>query len=101
MGAAVEVIELAGIAAIEATVLARAAAVEEAVRRAGAEVLAPWRGPEERAGIVCFRLPGEDPRPPPPVSPTPAWWSPAAPAGSGCHRTPPRRRTWRAGWPGP
>jgi len=28
--------------------------------RAGAEVLAPWRGPQERAGILCFRLPGED-----------------------------------------
>jgi selenocysteine lyase/cysteine desulfurase len=61
MGAAVEVIELAGMAQIEAAVLARAAAVEEVVRRAGAEVLAPWRRPEERAGIVSFRLPGEDP----------------------------------------
>ena len=61
MGAAVEVIEMAGMAAIEAAVLARAAAVEEVVRRAGAEVLAPWRRPEERAGIISFRLPGEDP----------------------------------------
>ena len=61
MGAAVEVIELAGMAALEAAVLARAGAVEEAVRRAGAEVLAPWHGLGERAGIVCFRLPGEDP----------------------------------------
>ena len=61
MGAAVEVIELAGVAAIEAAVLARTAAVEEVVRRAGAEVLAPWRRSQERAGIVSFRLPGEDP----------------------------------------
>lgn len=61
LGAAAEVIEMAGIGAIEEAVLARAAAVEEAARRAGAEVLAPWRGPRERAGIVCFRLPGEDP----------------------------------------
>ena len=61
MGAAVEVIELAGMAQIEATVVARATAVEEVVRRAGAEVLAPWRRPEERAGIVSFRLPGEAP----------------------------------------
>jgi selenocysteine lyase/cysteine desulfurase len=61
MGAAAEVIEMAGIDAIEAAVLARAAAVEEAARRAGAEVLAPWHGPRERAGIVCFRLPGEEP----------------------------------------
>jgi selenocysteine lyase/cysteine desulfurase len=61
MGAAVEVIELAGVAQIEAAVLARAMAVEEVLRRAGAEVLAPWRRPEERAGIVSFRLPGEEP----------------------------------------
>lgn len=61
MGAAAEVIEMAGIAAIEEAVLSRATAVEETARRVGAEVLAPWRGPEERAGIVCFRLPGEDP----------------------------------------
>jgi len=60
MGAAVEVIELAGIAAIEAAIRARVAALEEAVRAAGAEVLAPWRKPAERAGILCFRLPGED-----------------------------------------
>ena len=61
MGAAVEVIEMAGMAAIEAAVLARAEAVEEAVRRLGAEVLAPWQGPHERAGIVCFRLADEGP----------------------------------------
>jgi len=60
MGAAVEVIELAGIRAIEAAIRERVAALEEAVRAAGAEVLAPWRGPEERAGILCFRLPGEE-----------------------------------------
>lgn len=61
LGAAVEVIELAGIAAVEAAVLERVAGLEEAVRRAGAEVLAPWREPAERAGILCFRLPDEDP----------------------------------------
>jgi len=61
MGAAAEVIELAGIGAIEAVVRERVAALEEEARRAGAEVLAPWRGPEERAGILCFRLPGKDP----------------------------------------
>lgn len=60
MGAAVEVIELAGITAIEATIGERVAALEEAVRTAGAEVLAPWQNPGERAGILCFRLPGED-----------------------------------------
>jgi len=61
LGAAVEVIELAGIAAIEGAVLERAAAMEEAVRRAGGEVLDPWRQRSERAGIVSFRLPAEDP----------------------------------------
>ncbi len=60
MGAAVEVIELAGMATIESTVLARAEALDEAARAAGAEVFTPWRNPAERAGIVCFRLPGEE-----------------------------------------
>ena len=60
MGAAVEVIELAGIGAIEAAIRERVAACEQAVRTAGAEVLTPWRRPEERAGILCFRLPGEE-----------------------------------------
>jgi selenocysteine lyase/cysteine desulfurase len=62
VGAAAEVIELAGMPAIEAAVLERAGAVEEALRCVGAEVLAPWRHPTERAGIVSFRLPGEDPK---------------------------------------
>lgn len=60
LGAAVEVIELAGIDAIEATVLARVESLEQAARSAGAEILAPWRNPSERAGILCFRLPGEE-----------------------------------------
>ena len=59
--AAAEVIDAAGIEAITAAVLDRAAACEDAVRRAGAEVLAPWRSPSERAGILCFRMPGVDP----------------------------------------
>jgi selenocysteine lyase/cysteine desulfurase len=28
------------------------------VRWAGAQVLAPWRSPDERAGILSFRVPG-------------------------------------------
>lgn len=60
LGAAVEVIELAGISSIEAAVCERAAALEEAARTAGAEVLSPWRSPAERAGIFCFRLPFEE-----------------------------------------
>jgi len=59
--AAVAVIDLAGIDTIEAAVLQRATEVEEAVRAAGAEVLSPWRDESERAGILCFRMPGEDP----------------------------------------
>ena len=61
MAAAVEVIALAGMEEITNTVVERAAACEEVVRSAGAEVLAPWRNPGERAGILCFRIPGEDP----------------------------------------
>lgn len=59
-GAAVEVIDMAGMELVEAAIRERIEALEEAMRRAGAEVLAPWRSPAERAGILCFRLPGED-----------------------------------------
>jgi selenocysteine lyase/cysteine desulfurase len=57
--AGLEVIALAGIDSIEATVVARSAALESVLRDAGAEVLAPWHNPSERAGIVSFRLPPE------------------------------------------
>lgn len=60
MGAAIEVIEMAGMAAIESAVRERAGEMEEAARAAGGEVFAPWRSAAERAGIVCFRLPGEE-----------------------------------------
>jgi selenocysteine lyase/cysteine desulfurase len=59
--AALEVLELAGIDAISEAVLARSAAVEEAGRRAGAEVLAPWNSDSERSGVVSLRMPGEAP----------------------------------------
>ena len=59
--AALEVLELAGIDAISEAVLARSAAVEEAGRRAGAEVLAPWRSDSERSGVVSLRMPDEPP----------------------------------------
>ncbi len=58
---AVEVIELAGITAIEATILDLVASIEDVLASAGAEVIAPWRTPAERAGIVSFRMPGIDP----------------------------------------
>jgi selenocysteine lyase/cysteine desulfurase len=59
--AAIEVIEIAGIAAIEEAVLDHASRVEEVLRDAGAAILDPWRSPQERSGIVSFSLPGEDP----------------------------------------
>ncbi|MFH2073581.1 MAG: aminotransferase class V-fold PLP-dependent enzyme, partial [Actinomycetota bacterium] len=59
--AAVDVIESAGVPAIAAVIADRVAALEEVVRSAGAEVMAPWASPAERAGILCFRLPGADP----------------------------------------
>lgn len=59
LAAALEVIDLAGMDAISRLVVERAAGVEEGLRRAGAEVLAPWRSPRERAGIVSFRMPHE------------------------------------------
>ena len=58
--AALEVIASAGMDAIEDTVVSRAETLEAALRRLGAAILAPWRQRSERAGIVCFRLPGEE-----------------------------------------
>jgi selenocysteine lyase/cysteine desulfurase len=57
--AAIEVIEIAGIDAIEAAILDTGRAVEATLDESGAEVLRPWRSDRERAGIVSFRLPGE------------------------------------------
>jgi len=56
--AAVEVIEIAGIEAISSVIAARVAALDDVLARAGAETLAPWTNPAERAGILCFRMPG-------------------------------------------
>jgi selenocysteine lyase/cysteine desulfurase len=61
LAAALELVEETGIAAIEAAIAHRVRALELAVRWAGAEVLAPWRTPAERAGILSFRVPGWDP----------------------------------------
>ena len=58
--AAIEVIEIAGADAIAAAIEERVAALEEVVRAVGAEVMTPWASPAERAGILCFRLPGSD-----------------------------------------
>ncbi len=59
LGAAAAVIAEAGVAAIEAAVLDRAGRMEDVLRAAGAEVMAPWRTEAERSGIVSFRLPAE------------------------------------------
>ena len=44
---------------VEGTVVARSRAVEEAARRAGADVVCPRRSDSERSGIVSFRPAGE------------------------------------------
>jgi len=59
--AAVDVIELAGVAAIAGVIAERIGAFEETIRSAGAEVRSPWNSSSERAGILCFRFPGTDP----------------------------------------
>lgn len=55
-GAALDVLLMGGPGEVEAVVLDRAKALEEAVRSAGAEVLAPWKADSERSGIVSFKL---------------------------------------------
>ncbi|MFI0938925.1 aminotransferase class V-fold PLP-dependent enzyme [Streptomyces sp. NPDC021020] len=55
--AALQVVESAGVAAIESAVAARVDELLDAVRSAGAEVLSETARPR-RAGIVSFRLPG-------------------------------------------
>jgi selenocysteine lyase/cysteine desulfurase len=59
--AALELAALAGMERISAAVRERSAAVAEVLGAAGAQVLTPWRSEVERAGIVGFRMPGEDP----------------------------------------
>jgi selenocysteine lyase/cysteine desulfurase len=59
--AAIDAVEVAGIAAIESAIKAIVIDIEAAVSRAGAEVLTPWRSEAERAGILSFRMPDEDP----------------------------------------
>lgn len=56
--AALDVVDVGGIANIEAAVLERSGAVLDLARSLDAEVIAPWRSDGERAGIVTFRIPG-------------------------------------------
>jgi selenocysteine lyase/cysteine desulfurase len=58
--AALDVIAIAGMDAIEEAVVSRAESLEATLRGRGAEILAPWQRRSERAGIVCFRIPGDD-----------------------------------------
>ena len=59
--AAIDAIEVAGLAAIQATIRTLVLELEEALNRVGAEVLTPWRSEAERSGILSFRMPDEDP----------------------------------------
>ncbi len=59
--AALDVLGIAGVASVEKTIFERVGQIEDVLRSAGAELLTPWRHPGERAGILSFRLPGEDP----------------------------------------
>ena len=59
MRGALEALSRAPMDELEATVIERSSAVEEEARRAGAEVLSPWRRDSERSGIVSFRPSGE------------------------------------------
>jgi selenocysteine lyase/cysteine desulfurase len=59
--AAVEVIDIAGIDVIETAVRDNAHVAEDVLRVSGALVDTPWRNDAERAGIVSFRMPDEDP----------------------------------------
>lgn len=53
---AIDTIEVAGISVIEAEIRQRLDALEEVLRAADAEILAPWSDDAERAGILSFRL---------------------------------------------
>ena len=59
--AAIEVADIAGMAVIEELIRERVEAFDDALSSVGADQLAPWRRRDERAGIVCFRMPGVDP----------------------------------------
>ncbi|MEA2022858.1 MAG: aminotransferase class V-fold PLP-dependent enzyme [Actinomycetota bacterium] len=56
--AAMDVVDVGGIANIEAAVLERSGAILDLARSLDADVIAPWRSDGERAGIVTFRVPG-------------------------------------------
>lgn len=59
VGAAVDVIDIAGIHEIHRAVLDRVCQIEDLVRSRGGEILEPWDTDAERAGIVNWRLSSE------------------------------------------
>jgi selenocysteine lyase/cysteine desulfurase len=59
--AALEVVELAGINVIEQAIAEIVQTLDDALETVGAERSTPWRTPQERAGIIRFRMPGIDP----------------------------------------
>ncbi|MCM2419566.1 aminotransferase class V-fold PLP-dependent enzyme [Streptomyces sp. RKAG293] len=59
--AALELVERSGVPAIEEHITTRVAQLIDTVLACGGEVLSPV-APEQRAGIVSFRIPGTDPR---------------------------------------
>jgi len=60
LGAAIDLLLEIGPAAVEERIMAVTDRLAAGLRAKGAEILSPW-GPDERSGIVVFRL-GDDPR---------------------------------------
>ncbi len=58
-GAAIDVIDMAGLDQIHRTVIDRVCQIEDIVRGRGGEILEPWQSEDERAGILNWRLPAE------------------------------------------
>ena len=59
VGAAIDVIEIAGIDGVARAVIDRVCETEDLLREKGAELLEPWGSDDERAGILNWRLPSE------------------------------------------
>ena len=60
LGAACEVIAMAGVDRIGSRISALVDRLEEELGRAGCRMRRPWGNREERAGILTFRIPGQD-----------------------------------------
>lgn len=59
VGAAVDVIEMAGLEQVHRAVIDRVCEIEELIRGRGGEILEPWESEDERAGILNWRLVNE------------------------------------------